>query len=98
MELIRENNGKLRKCDANLVRLGYWRSLRFFGYKRILTEYFDWKDIIEGSIYIITVMMMLLIFPLWPFLYCYVEWSRAKRLVSKEASKRVDELHKRKGI
>ncbi len=94
MELIREENGTIKKCDFNLVKLGYWRSLRFFGYKRILQNYFDWPAIIDGLIWIFSAAMALLIFPLLPLIYCYLEWSRAKRLVSRETKEKVDKLHK----
>ena len=94
MELIREEDGTIRKCDANIVKLGYWKSLRFFGYKRILTEYFDWPAIVEGLIWIVAAIMALLILPILPFIYCYIEWARAKRLVSKEVKEKIDELHR----
>lgn len=95
MELIREEDGTIRKCDSNIVKLGYWRSLwLWYGYKKTLVEDIDWGAVAEAFVAVGTIILALILLPFIPFIRCYTDWKRAKYLVSKEAKEKIDELHR----
>lgn len=45
--LIYNDDGTLRRCDRNIKNLGYWKSLRWFGYRYILSQ-ISWSDFLYG--------------------------------------------------
>lgn len=89
--MLIKDNGKIRECPANKVKLGFWKSFfLFYGYKRLF-ESVEWKKLLQSIRLLFELFIFILVFPVLPFIQCYNDWVRAKKLIEQE--KRIDKLH-----
>lgn len=85
MKLIKNEDGTIRRCDRNIKELGYWRSLRWFGYKSCL-NYIDISELFKAIQVLSMYMFYILFFPILPLIAGYVNWRRAVRICKLEDS------------
>lgn len=76
-DLIRDD-GKIRNCDSNVVKLGYWKTL-------ILIRPFSYIGVIGGILDGLKDTMLaiagIFLLPLYPFIETYFRYKSAKRNV-----------------
>ncbi len=83
--LIREGDGTIRRCERNIKELGYWKSLRWFGYRYCLSC-IDVRDFFKSIAVLLSSLLYIVIFPILPLIACYVKWKRAVRRCKLEDS------------
>lgn len=76
-DLIRDD-GKIRNCDSNIVKLGYWKALIFIRPFSILGAM---GGALEGLKDGFLAIIALLILPIYPFIDTYFRYKQAKRNV-----------------
>lgn len=75
------DDGEIRRCSSNVVKMGYWRTLwEFFGYKKLLVSVAP--EALQVLKKAAELALFAVIMPVLPFTHCYGEWSRAKKEVA----------------
>ncbi len=81
MKGLIKDDGVIRQCPGNRVKLGYWRSLWYFhGYKDVLVS-FALDEVIKAIRTLLMLILWLALFPALPFLHCLYQHNRAKKEV-----------------
>ena len=82
-ELIRDE-GKIRRCPANIEKMGSWLSLReFHGYRDVLKK-MPFYIVVQAAHDLVYFVSWALLFPVLPFLQCWASWQSAKKEVKNE--------------
>jgi hypothetical protein len=84
------DDGKIRECDSNFAKMGYWRTLwHFRSYKRCIMDILIYGDeIVEAVKTVLFLIFLIAIFPVSPFIKTFFTVRRAKREVEREQNER----------
>ncbi len=83
------DEGEIRECPSNKVKLGYWKSFRlFYSYKRSFSNV-DFYRLVEALASILIAVVYLPLLPVLPFIQCWFDLKSAKAQVKANQGRKV---------
>jgi hypothetical protein len=86
-DLIKDGN-RIRKCPSNIAKMSYFSILKEFNYYKLVVNRIinNFEKVIECFLFIISYILMIILFPILPLIICYNDKKQAIKEV--EAEKR----------